>query len=106
MKGMKFDDKKLMWELLPMEVVEKIVEILTHGAKKYKPNNWKHVKPFEDRYYAALMRHLVAWRKNESVDPDSGYLHLAHVGCNAIFLLYNELNKENKDERSKKPREV
>lgn len=88
--GLKFDTDKLRWDLLPIECVEEVVKILSFGAKKYGPNNWQNVEP--DRYYAALMRHLVASRKGEKLDPESGLSHMAHVMCNVLFLLWFEEN--------------
>lgn len=95
--GLKNDflDNKLRWDLLPMEQIEEIVKILSFGAKKYAPNNWQLVEDGVERYYAALLRHIVAWRKGEEIDPDSKLPHLSHAACNIIFLLY--LTKNNKD---------
>lgn len=94
--GLKNDflDDKLRWDLLPVESVEEIVKILSFGAKKYGPDNWQYLKNAEDRYYAALMRHIVAWRKGEEIDSDSGERHLAHAATNLIFLLYLTKNKK------------
>ena len=100
--GLKFDGTdgkhpmKDRWDLIPMDCVEDVVKILTFGAEKYQPNNWQKVENGEDRYYAALMRHLVAHRKGEIIDPESGMLHLAHVATNAIFLMWLEKNKNSK----------
>lgn len=91
--GMKFDDAKLMYELVPPSALEGLVRILTYGAQKYAPENWRKVRPVE-RYYAALMRHLEAVRKGEWLDPESGMPHMDHVMCNAMFL--RELWKEQK----------
>jgi hypothetical protein len=95
--GLKNDyiDNKLRWELLPIEEIEEIIKVLSFGAKKYTPNNWKLVDNGIERYYAALMRHIAAWRKGEELDTDSGFKHLSHAACNLIFLLY--LTKKNKD---------
>jgi len=90
-KGMKFDQDKLRWDLLPIISVEKIVEIITHGAKKYAPENWKKVDVM--RFFAAAMRHFTAWKKGEEFDKDSGFTHLAHVGCNILFMMWIEENK-------------
>ena len=90
-EGMKHDDGKLMWDLLPLDAVEQIVEIMTYGAQKYAPNNWQKVKA--NRYYAALLRHLVAVYKGEDYDKESGYLHLAHAACNVLFLLWKKMNE-------------
>ena len=94
-KGLKFDDAKLRWDLLPMECVEEVVKVLSFGSRKYAPNNWKAVEQGSERYYAALMRHLVAYRKGEEIDPESGLSHLSHVMCNLVFLIWLDKNKEN-----------
>ena len=91
LQGMKFDEDKLRWDLLPYDAVEKIMEIITHGAKKYTPENWKKVNI--DRFFAAGMRHLIAWKKGEEFDKDSGFTHLAHVGCNILFMMWIEESK-------------
>ena len=90
-KGMKDDDGKLRWDLLPWDAVEKIVEIMTYGAKKYSPNNWQKV--LKNRYQAAMMRHFVAEWKGEDDDRESELLHLAHMACNALFLLWKKINE-------------
>jgi hypothetical protein len=92
--GKKYDNGKLRWDLLPLGPVEEVVEILTYGAEKYGPNNWQMVEDWEDRYFAALMRHLVAWRKGERDDKESGLPHLAHALCNLTFLRYLECDKD------------
>lgn len=93
--GLKFDQDKTRWDLLPTECIEDVVKILTFGASKYGPNNWQNVTPFEDRYYAAAMRHIVSWRQGEKEDPESGLNHLAHAMCNLVFLLWNEKQIKN-----------
>jgi hypothetical protein len=92
--GIKFDVDKDRWDLLPLGPIREIVRVLTHGARKYAPMNWQHVGDFEDRYYAALMRHLYAWRTGEAIDPESGFHHLSHAACNIIFLLWRSLATE------------
>lgn len=98
-EGRKFDTDKLRWDLLPMDCVEDVVKILTFGCEKYGANNWQNVEPFEDRYYSALMRHIVAWRNGEEQDPESGLSHLAHAACNIVFLCWYEKNKLNGSKR-------
>lgn len=93
-KGIKNDQGKPDWFLLPFEPVEEIVQVLTHGAKKYSPDNWKSVvEPSPERYFSAAMRHLAAWRKGEKRDPDSGFSHLAHAACCVLFLMWREGSK-------------
>ena len=88
----KYDNDKLMWDLLPLNETEKIVEILTFGAEKYGPDQWQKVPNAKRRYFAALMRHLKAYWVGEKIDSESGRSHLAHAGCCLLFLLWFEGN--------------
>lgn len=88
--GQKFDTGKLRWDLLMWPEVESIVEVLTYGAAKYAPENWRKVEQWQDRYFAAAMRHLVAYRGGEQTDPESGKPHLAHAACSLLFLMAKE----------------
>ena len=87
----KFDNGKIMWDLLPYDAIEKIADILTYGHDKYTKDGWKSVPDAQDRYFAALMRHITAHRKGEKYDEESGRLHIAHAATNALFLLWLEL---------------
>ena len=89
----KHDGDKLMWDLLPLKPIEGVVEVLTHGASKYGAESWRTVADGKNRYYAAAMRHIIAYRKGELVDKDSGLPHLAHAICNLVFL--SELHQDN-----------
>lgn len=100
-KGIKYDNSKLRWDLLPIGEIEKIVDILTFGANKYSDNNWQHVDNATERYYAALLRHLTAWRKGEKIDPESGREHLSHVACNIIFLMWLDNNSKKINENNR-----
>ena len=84
-KFTKFDDDKIMYDLLHPEFLEQVAKVLTIGAKKYSPDNWKNADGTE-RYRSAMMRHFEAYRKGEMLDPETGMHHLAHVGCNVMFL--------------------
>jgi hypothetical protein len=90
--GMKDDLRKLRWDLLPLDAIEKIVEVMTFGAEKYEPNNWRNVKI--SRYFAALFRHITAWYKGEKYDSESGLTHLSHALCNLMFILWLEECKD------------
>ncbi len=87
--GLKYDENKLRWDLLPLDIVEEVVKVYTFGCKKYKPNSWQNVENGRERYYAALMRHISSWRKGEIINKeDNNVLHLAQVIWNAIALIY------------------
>ena len=104
---MKFDTGKLRYSLIPPEMTRALAEVLTYGAKKYKPNNWKQVDD-PSRYMDALMRHLEAYRSGEINDPESGLPHLSLLMTNAGFLLWMDLNNKlstNNFDMDKHPRE-
>lgn len=84
----KDDEGKLRWSLLPWRALAKVVEVLEYGAGKYRAHAWAEVESAEDRYKEALLRHVAAYASGELVDPESGKSHLAHVACNALFLLH------------------
>lgn len=87
-EGIKFDQGKDRWDLLPFGPITWVVKVLTFGAKKYAPNNWQKVADPSERYFAAGMRHLVLYREGEWLDPETGLPHLAHAICNFMFLLW------------------
>ena len=88
--GHKNDDGKVRFDLVEPEFEEGIARTLMVGAEKYGPNNWQKVDDAENRYYAALRRHINAWRKGEKNDPEDDVSHLAHAACNIMFLMHFE----------------
>lgn len=97
-KGIKFDDAKPEYGLIPAAALHEVVKVLTYGATKYSRDNWKLVPDRERRYFDAMQRHLWAARRGESVDSETGISHYAHAACCLMFLLEMEVNptlKEN-----------
>jgi len=92
-KGIKYDNEKPRWSLLPFREVREVVEVLTMGAAKYSDDNWKHVTPNKERYFSAAMRHLTAWFGGEKIDTESNKSHLAHAICCLLFMMW----KDNED---------
>jgi len=90
--GIKHDHDKLRLDLIPPEAIRALGEAVTYGAGKYPPENWRGVEP--ERYFAAMLRHILAWSEGEAIDPESGLSHLAHVLSNAAFLVVLEKNKK------------
>lgn len=88
--GVKNDEGKNRLDLIEPEFIEGVGEVLTFGAEKYEPNNWQKVENPEDRYYAAALRHLMAYRKGSKPDPESGLSHLKHAATNIMFLMHFE----------------
>lgn len=98
--GVKFDLGKAQWRLVPFGAMSEVVDVLTYGAQKYAPDNWKHVDGAVDRYTDAGFRHFVAYANGEKVDPESGCSHLAHAMCCLLFLLAFERGDVNADTSS------
>lgn len=90
--GMKNDEGKQRWDLLPWESISELVAVLTFGTRKYAPNNWRRVHDAQARYTAALFRHVTSWLMGERNDPESGLHHLGHAMCNLSFLLAIDLS--------------
>jgi hypothetical protein len=85
--GRKDDGGKLRFDLIPPRAEELIVQVLTYGAKKYAPENWRVVPNAVERYTAAYRRHMNKLAQGEELDPESGLPHLAHAATSLLFLL-------------------
>ena len=90
--GIKYDNGKPEYGLLPPFALEEVAKVLTFGAQKYDRENWKKVDELERRYFDAAQRHLWAIKRGEDHDPESGLHHLAHAATCLLFLLESELN--------------
>jgi len=91
--GLKFDTDKPDYSLTPWAALEEVVKVLTYGAKKYSRDNWQHVTPFKERYLAAALRHIVAYARGETIDPESGLHHLAHAATSLCYLTEKDMAK-------------
>ena len=70
-----------------------------YGLEKYKSEgSWKEVENAQDRYWAAMQRHVDACFNDEELDPESGLPHLSHALCNIMFLLWFEIMEDREDE--------
>ena len=90
MGGVKHDEGKRRWDLVPWDAVEEVCRVLEHGAGRYGARNWERGIDYS-RLFAAAMRHLTAWWGGEVDDPQSRRPHLAHAACCVLFLLALEM---------------
>jgi len=88
-KGVKFDEGKERFDLLPPDALFEITKVFTYGQQKYGERNWEKGMLW-GRLFAATMRHLWNWWRGEKYDKESGLSHLAHAGANIFFLLHYE----------------
>lgn len=82
----KHDGDKPRYDLLPPVAIDMMAQVMTFGAKKYKPEGWRTVPDAVQRYQAALLRHSFAMLRGEVLDTESGLPHAAHAMCCAAFL--------------------
>jgi hypothetical protein len=98
-KGIKHDEDKLRWDLLPLEPIEDAIRVLMFGAKNYGKDNWKLIETY--RWYNAIRRHNSAWKKGQIYDEETGLPHMAHIIANAIFIHYQDQNEKEKEKELK-----
>lgn len=96
--GIKDDAKKPMWALLPFTAVDQVVQVLTFGANKYAPNNWRLVENYKVRYISAAYRHLYSWCTGNTYDEETGLHHLAHAVVSLLFIIEKELDETKTEE--------
>lgn len=75
------------------EVLNETTKVLDFGAQKYAPFNWAKGMKWSV-CIGCIGRHLYGyptghamWHDARSIDPDSGLMHVGHVGANVMFLL-------------------
>jgi hypothetical protein len=83
--GVKHDSSKPEMSLISSLALTYLSAVLTFGAKKYAPNNWRKGLPLS-KLLSASMRHIVAINGGEDYDSESGLPHAAHLMCEAMFM--------------------
>jgi len=92
--GVKYDQNKSRVDLIPPKVIKDIGDVLAFGARKYAPDNWKHVDDARDRYYGAALRHLLEWREGNKIDKESNLPHIAHALTCLSFITWFDENED------------
>jgi hypothetical protein len=82
-------DAKVRLDLFPPSALYGISTVFTYGAAKYDDWNWAKGLPYS-RLYGALQRHLLLWFMGQDSDPETGFSHLWHAGCNIAMLIHTE----------------
>ena len=94
MKGVKHDQGKPRFDLVDAAWHEEVARVLTFGAFKYEPHNWRKGIAYS-RLIAATERHINAIKKGETHDLETGLLHAAHASCCLMFLSNFQLHEGN-----------
>ena len=96
--GRKDDSEKPRMELLPPLALIEVSKVLTFGANKYSPDNWKRISDLQPRYTGAALRHIIASMSGEEKDPETNFYHEAHAICCLLFKLEAKLEAWSKEE--------
>jgi len=102
-KGKKYDSGKPKLYLLPPKSINEVGKVLTFGAEKYDPHNWRKVDDLHNRYSSAALRHIFAHIDGEDADEETGLSHLAHAICCLMFKLEDELIGKSEEEGLREP---
>lgn len=99
-EGRKDDSAKAPHHLIAPEIQDALARVLQFGAEKYAPRNWEKGMAWS-RPFSALLRHMWAWWRGESADPETGMSHLHHAACCVMFLVAYEARQIGQDDRPK-----
>ena len=97
--GIKHDQGKPRYELMPGATLNDIAAVFTYGASKYGDRNWERGLSW-GRLFGATMRHLWAWWGGEEKDPESGLGHLEHAAASILMLCASAKRGCGGDDRS------
>lgn len=75
---------KPRFDLIGIELMERLAGLMARGAVKYGENNWREGQP-ATRYYASAFRHLMQWAMGDDSED-----HLAAVAFNVGGLMHIE----------------
>lgn len=85
-QGLRFNQGKTRHDLVPQFAQQQFAKVLTKGSEKYAERNWELGMEWS-KVVASLKRHIEAFEMGEDFDKETGLLHMAHVMCNAAFLV-------------------
>ena len=85
-EGLRYNQGKPRHDLIPAFAQEQYAQVLTKGAEKYAERNWEKGMAWS-KVLASMKRHIEAFSQGKDYDPETGLLHMAHVMCNAAFLV-------------------
>jgi hypothetical protein len=100
--GERKNQGKLRYDLVPDFAQQEYVRVLTKGAEKYSPDNWRGGMKWST-VLASLSRHLAELKKGKDFDDGvdgTGCYHAAQIMCNAAFILeYYRIHPQGDDRK-------
>ena len=97
-EGVKNDDGRPRYDLIPAMPMERVAEVYAIGANKYGDRNWEKGMAF-GRLFRAMLSHAWKWWRGEKFDKEDGQHHLASVVFCALGLMQLEETHPEKDDR-------
>ncbi len=97
-KGKRYNQGKIRFDLIDPTAMKMLAEVLTFGAEKYDPDNWRLGLTYTN-CIASLERHLNSFKAGVDHDFESGLHHVGHILCNAMFLAYFTQFRPDLDDR-------
>jgi hypothetical protein len=99
-EGVKFDDSKPRYDLIPPDALDALARLYLIGAQKYEDRNWEKGMRW-GRVFAALMRHAWTWWRGREYDAETKCHHLISVAWCALTLYCYTSRKIGQDDRNK-----
>lgn len=85
-KGLRFNNGKVRYDLLPNFAINQMTNVFTKGSFKYDERNWERGMAWST-CIASLKRHIAKFEEGEDFDDETGLLHVAHAMTNCAFLV-------------------
>lgn len=98
-EAIKYDQEKPQIGLIAPSLIEALGQVLSFGAKKYSPHNWRRGFIWS-RPFNSLMRHMWSWWNGEDKDSETGMSHLWHAAACLMMLIEFEVSRTGQDDRS------
>ena len=98
--GLRFDEGKPRFDLIPTYPMFQLARLFTFGAHKYADRNWEKGMNWS-KVLAPLQRHLWKWMAGEDNDDETGLNHMVHVAWNAMVLVEYDRLYRDFDDRTK-----
>lgn len=96
--GVKYDQDKPDMSLLSSIAITELTAVLDFGKRKYAAHNWRKGIS-TTRLLGAALRHIFAYLRGETNDPETGLSHIAHAMCCCMFILELKVTHPQLDDR-------
>lgn len=88
--GLRFDEGKIRFDLIPPEWHWALADVMTEGVKKYAERNWEKGMSWS-KMIGCAGRHILKFMCGERYDDETGCHHLAMAAWNLLSLMSYDL---------------